>query len=328
VVATVMAIILTINHLRHYLQPDLQRYVVRILLMVPIYSIDSWFSFRLHWWGVYFDTIRDCYEAFVIYNFFSLLVNMLGGYEKTKDLFQHYRPLRMPPPLCCFQTKTKRGLLGHCRRLILQYVLIRPVATIAASILHSQHKYCSGSFSPSHGYIYITLINFISVTCSVYGLVLFYLVASDSLKEYKPLLKFFAIKFVLFLTFWQTVIVIGLFYFKLIPSTPVGWTQEDFSDGLQNFLLCTEMLIAAGINYKAFPYQEYLSPKGQDIRTNVFHSFLEVANPIDMIRDIKHGFTGFFTKRKQRGERRSLLADGVAKAEIHMPISEAENNKL
>ncbi|PNJ23293.1 TMEM184A isoform 11, partial [Pongo abelii] len=62
-------------HLSSYTMPQEQRYIIRLLLIVPIYAFDSWLSLLLlgdHQYYVYFDSVRDCYEAFVIYSFLSL----------------------------------------------------------------------------------------------------------------------------------------------------------------------------------------------------------------------------------------------------------------
>ena len=33
-------------HMMNYVEPSLQRYAIRILWMVPIYAVESWFSLR------------------------------------------------------------------------------------------------------------------------------------------------------------------------------------------------------------------------------------------------------------------------------------------
>lgn len=53
-------------HLRCYSRPNEQRYIVRILFIVPIYAFDSWLSllfFTNDQYYVYFGTVRDCYEG-------------------------------------------------------------------------------------------------------------------------------------------------------------------------------------------------------------------------------------------------------------------------
>ncbi|XP_042293687.1 transmembrane protein 184A-like [Sceloporus undulatus] len=53
-------------HLKNYTVPNEQRYIIRILFIVPIYAFDSWLSLLLigsHQYYVYFDSVRDCYEG-------------------------------------------------------------------------------------------------------------------------------------------------------------------------------------------------------------------------------------------------------------------------
>jgi hypothetical protein len=61
-------------HTEYYTQPKLQRHVIRILWMVPIYGIDAWFALRFQAAREYLDPIRECYEAYVIYNFYAYLM--------------------------------------------------------------------------------------------------------------------------------------------------------------------------------------------------------------------------------------------------------------
>ena len=54
--------------------PGIQIYVVRILLIIPIYSISSACAIQLGVNGLYAETIRDIYEAFVLYSFLNLVM--------------------------------------------------------------------------------------------------------------------------------------------------------------------------------------------------------------------------------------------------------------
>jgi hypothetical protein len=44
---------------------------------VPIYALDAWFALRFKDARIYLDPIRECYEAYVIYNFFAYLLSYL-----------------------------------------------------------------------------------------------------------------------------------------------------------------------------------------------------------------------------------------------------------
>jgi hypothetical protein len=51
------------SHLRNYRRPDLQRMTIRILMMIPIYSLASVISLSSKNFSAYIDMIRDLYEV-------------------------------------------------------------------------------------------------------------------------------------------------------------------------------------------------------------------------------------------------------------------------
>lgn len=61
----------------------------------------------------------------------------------------------------------------------------------------------SPSLSVASGYLYVTIIYNISVSLSLYALFLFYFATRELLVPYNPVLKFFMVKSVIFLSFWQ-----------------------------------------------------------------------------------------------------------------------------
>lgn len=67
------------QHLRYYSVPEQQLWIVRIFFIIPIYGLCSWLGLILPEYSVYFDAVRSCYEAFVIYNFLRLCLAYLGG---------------------------------------------------------------------------------------------------------------------------------------------------------------------------------------------------------------------------------------------------------
>ena len=68
----------------HYYMPNVQKFVVRILWMVPLYSMQSWLSLRFHESSLYIESLRDLYESYVLASFLYYIVELLGGEENIK----------------------------------------------------------------------------------------------------------------------------------------------------------------------------------------------------------------------------------------------------
>jgi len=271
--------------------------------MVPIYAIDSWLSFRLYWLSVYFDLFRDCYEAFVINEFYNLLIEYTGGYQRSKELFASRPSFKLVMPLCCWTVTPKRGLLRTCKRLTLQYVVLRPLLSALALVLHSFSDYCPGALTAfDKGYVYITGIMLVSVTVAMYALILYYVVAKDELQPHNPVPKFLSIKFIIAMSFWQSVVVAALIKFDVIGATAY-WTSDNVSEGVQDFLICVEMLVVAIWHNSAFSYKEFATQGPQE--TGIWKGIAVSFNPLDILHDIWKSYSFvFLCFKNEDGHRR------------------------
>ncbi|VCW97446.1 unnamed protein product [Gulo gulo] len=193
-----------LQHLVHYTQPELQKPIIRILWMVPIYSLDSWIALKYPSIAIYVDTCRECYEAYVIYNFMGFLTNYLTNRYpnlvlilEAKDQQKHF------PPLCCCPPWTMgEVLLFRCKLGVLQYTVVRPFTTIVALICELLGIYDEGNFSFSNAWTYLVIINNMSQLFAMYCLLLFYKVLKEELSPIQPVGKFLCVKLVVFVSFW------------------------------------------------------------------------------------------------------------------------------
>ncbi|XP_012274709.1 transmembrane protein 184B isoform X1 [Orussus abietinus] len=293
------------QHLRWYTNPTEQRWIVRILFIVPIYATYSWVSllfFNSESYYVYFFTVRDCYEAFVIYNFLSLCYEYLGGEGNIMSEIRG-KPIRSNClyGTCCLVGKTYTiGFLRFCKQATLQFCLVKPVMAFVIIFLQSFGHYRDGDWSPDGGYIYITVIYNISVSLALYGLFLFYFATRDLLTPFEPVLKFCTVKSVIFLSFWQGVLLAVLekanIISPVINSLGQSTSAGTVSAGYQNFLICIEMLFAAIALRYAFPYQVYSAGCVTDSRgrsvtmQSISSSLKETMNPKDIMTDAIHNF--------------------------------------
>ncbi|XP_014225631.1 transmembrane protein 184B isoform X1 [Trichogramma pretiosum] len=293
------------QHLRWYTNAAEQRWIVRILFIVPIYATYSWISllfFNNESYYVYFFTVRDCYEAFVIYNFLSLCYEYLGGEGNIMSEIRG-KPIRSS---CiygtyCLAGKTYTiGFLRFCKQATLQFCFVKPLMAFIIIFLQAFGHYRDGDWSPDGGYVYITCIYNISVTLALYGLFLFYFATRDLLTPFDPVLKFCTVKSVIFLSFWQGVLLAVLEKAQVISpvinSLGQSTSAGTVSAGYQNFLICIEMLFAAVALRYAFPYQIYAAGCRTDSRgrsvtmQSISSSLKETMNPKDIMTDAIHNF--------------------------------------
>ena len=332
------------QHLRYYSMPSEQKYIVRILFIVPIYALDCWLSllfFKDNYY-VYFDSIRDWYEAFVIYNFLALCYEYLGGEGNIMSEIRG-RPIRSSwyYGTCCLTGKTYTiGFLRFCKQATLQFCLVKPVMSIITLILEACGKYRDGDWSPDGGYLYIIMIYNTSVSLALYGLLLFYQATKDMLSPYDPVSKFLTVKSVIFLSFWQGVILAVLEKMSLLPEFYAEGHDKPGSSGTvsagyQNFLICIEMFFGSLALRHAFPhhiYRECSSNTDGQARSvtmqSISSSLKETMNPKDIMTDAIHNFHPQYQQYTQYQSGNASAASGSKTANGSGSASGGGNSSL
>ncbi|KAI8911341.1 organic solute transporter Ostalpha-domain-containing protein [Powellomyces hirtus] len=309
--AVVLSLVLVWRHLGLYHSPQYQKHIVRILFMVPVYGVCSWIGYAFRGVAVYFDVLRDCYEAVVIHEFFQLLLAYIGeDISAQAEAFAEKPPMRLLFPLRFITYHPSRPHFVHyCKIGTLQYVVLRPLTTIIAVVTQLTGKFCEDSMSPRFAHVWIVSINGISVTVAMFTLVQIYTTVKSELKAYQPVLKFISIKFVIFFSFWQTVTFAILAQTQVIRSSP-HWSQVELANSLNAFILCFEMAIAAALHIKAFSYKEtMIDDLGPTMR---WMAFKHCLNIYDIMLDVT--FAQRFVTHRMRGETYTP-ADALEEAE-------------
>ncbi|CAM0908614.1 unnamed protein product [Alopecurus aequalis] len=266
-----LSMFLLFNHLVAYKNPEM--FLVGVVLMVPVYAIESYISLVKPSIGVDIEILRDGYEAFAMYCFGRYLVACLGGEDRTieflkkeggsgsdapllgyasEDRFVHH-PFPMnymfnPWPIGeWFYFIVKFGLV--------QYMIIKTICAILAVILQSFGVYCEGEFKWNCGYSYTSMALNFSQSWALYCLVQFYAVIKDELAHIKPLAKFLTFKSIVFLTWWQGVAIALLSSWGLLRG-PIA-QELQFKSSIQDFIICIEMGVASVVHLYVFPAKPY-----------------------------------------------------------------------
>ncbi|KAA0194935.1 hypothetical protein FBUS_07430 [Fasciolopsis buskii] len=246
-------------HLKHYTCFSEQRYIVRILTIVPAYAVYSFTSLMLALHAkmnsTYVEPIHDIAEA--IYCFLALCYQYLGG-EGSIMLELNGKTIGFFYGTCCFAGKPYTILfLRFCKVATLQYTFIKPFTSILSIVLLVVKRYTVGDFSPTSGYLYLFLINNLTVTLALYGLLLFYFATREQLRPFSPILKFATIKAIIFFSFWQDVLFSILKWTHMIHGTG-EFSAVLITAACKNVLICFELVLTAIALRYAFPYSIYV----------------------------------------------------------------------
>jgi hypothetical protein len=238
----------------------------------------------------YLAVIKDFYEAYVVYTFLSFLIAVLGKGDRDAvvDILSHHTdhmqaPTRWlshfyhPPPDTDDRAKASAVLL-ECQMLCMQFVLIRPLTSIASfvsmTLVENKNNQDQDDdnadskwayfYSPS---FFTTMITNVSVFLAFRGLLKFYHIVRDELRWCQPFSKFMAIKGIVFLTFWQGLTISIVVNLNENDDNDNNSNSANNSDndqsphekaaGIQNILICMEMLFFSIAHWCVFPSEEW-----------------------------------------------------------------------
>ncbi|KAF1927384.1 DUF300-domain-containing protein [Didymella exigua CBS 183.55] len=327
-IAVVVAFFLIVRHATHYLKPYEQKHIIRILVMIPIYAVVSFLSYLYYKNAIYFEVVRDCYEAFAIASFFTLMCHYIApNLHEQKEYFRNVQPKNWVWPITWMQKCSGGEDKGWLRKprsgltwfnvvwiSIFQYCFIRPFFTIVAVVAQTQGRYCSSSKDPRYAYIWVAGFEAVSVTIAMYCVIQFYIQLKEDLAPHRPFLKVLCIKLVIFFCFWQSWIISLL----TAEGGPLKATAQiagpDLRIGIPSMLTCVEMAIFALLHVFAFPWKpydlKYQSPLDTTIdgysaqptkyASGPARALLDALNPWDIIKACGRGFRWLFYGARHR----------------------------
>ncbi|ERN03446.1 transmembrane protein 184 homolog DDB_G0279555 [Amborella trichopoda] len=248
------------QHLFYWKNPKEQKAIIIIILMAPIYAINSFVGLvdiqGSKPFFMFLDAVKECYEALVIAKFLALMYSYLNisiSQNRVPDEIKG-REIHHSFPMTLFQPRTVR-LDHHTLKLLKywtwQFVIIRPIFSFLMILFQVLGLY-TGWISWA-----ISIILNISVSLALYSLVAFYHVFGKELAPHKPLSKFLCIKGIVFFCFWQGVLLDILVAAGVIKSHHFWLDVEHIQEALQNVLVCLEMVVFAVIQQYAYHVAPY-----------------------------------------------------------------------
>ncbi|XP_019196817.1 PREDICTED: protein LAZ1 homolog 1 [Ipomoea nil] len=294
-VALVLSMYLIFEHLSSYNQPEEQKFLIGLILMVPVYALESFLSLLDSKAAFNYEVIRDCYEAFALYCFERYLIACLGGEKNTIEFMEShsmvtssaplldevyaYGVVEHPFPLNCFISGWSLGpeFYQAVKVGIVQYMLLKMICALLAMVFQFCGIYGEGKFEWKYAYPYLAVVLNFSQTWALYCLVQFYSVTKNKLEPIKPLAKFLVFKSIVFLTWWQGVAVAFLFSFGAFK----GRLAQVLKTRIQDYIICIEMGIAAVVHLYVFPAAPYKRGERCVRNVSVMADYASLDSPPD-----------------------------------------------
>ncbi|XP_022086438.1 transmembrane protein 184C-like [Acanthaster planci] len=273
-----------INHIVCYTRPDLQKYIIRILWIVPIYEVNCWFALRFPAAEIYLDTLRQLYQAYVIYNYVFYLLTFFEEVPNFKERLLAKPLIKSPAPCCCVKAVPNQRIINRCRNGVLNYTVIRIIFSGISLVTDLLGKFEEGNYSPNFAYLWVTICVTISQIWAIFCMVL---LRKATLQELEMLprstAQFVGIQMVIFVSNFQSVIL------NLLAQFGVFERFEDpfaFATMLQDFLICLEMVLGAAVFSYSFDYQRYnTDSEHKMILSKSFKHMLNVSDVKNNIMD-------------------------------------------
>ncbi|ORE09950.1 hypothetical protein BCV72DRAFT_42549 [Rhizopus microsporus var. microsporus] len=282
-----ITLITLFRHIRNYYNPEIQRHKLRVILFPPVYATLAWFAYLRYDYSTTIMFFAECFEAFAVYNLYTCLQAYLqpfreeaAGIKEPKDtkIMFFYN----------FHLNSKWGM--HYRIitdiLVFQYPVWSLIDAFMSIFAELKGRYCEGVYSFKGAYVYLTIINFVSLSVILTALFTYLDVFHEQWKRGKIRAHgmFWCVKGPIMVIFYFGEILLTILTTKnVIKGTDgshgsIAWPADAVKNGLHVIIVCLVMLVVSGMMFKFFgPADEIqaAAAAGEKKKMGVFGAFVD-----------------------------------------------------
>ncbi|TVY40956.1 Transmembrane protein [Lachnellula occidentalis] len=234
---------LIMRHATHYSLPKEQKQVIRIVFMVPVFSLVTFLSIAFNGSAIYIKSIEAVYEGIAFSSFFLLLCEFVRENEEDRLAFLATSGATKQHKFACI------GVFQLPIAMLLQLIVTDITQAVGVYCEESNKLYFAKIWVCDHSQC---------TSLAILSVLKFYKVTKDVTKPRKPLSKLLAFKAIIGLSFLQNLV----FSFLQSSMKPTDhYTYNDLTIGLPNLLLSVEMIVFALAFLYVFRAHEYYSNK-------------------------------------------------------------------
>ncbi|CAJ1331411.1 unnamed protein product, partial [Effrenium voratum] len=259
-----------VHILRHFLynKTKLRACTVRILLIVPVFSVVSWLVLALRvdagHYKILLVCFRDVWEAVVLASFLQFVLTVLGGPKRLAErlLAEKDEPVKHIGLCSCLPTIEP----GAQFVVVVMAGMTQYIAVMAMYAILNVLLWCFSA--PDAWFRYLDVVKGVGCGVAMYFLTLFAHEVYHGLPNIGLVKKFVAIKGIVFFTVWQMLLLELLHRWGFLGDR-VAYLLDLHSDGpkqdrttavegLNNLFLCFESLAFCIMHYRAYPAREWV----------------------------------------------------------------------
>ncbi|XP_047975512.1 protein LAZ1 homolog 1-like isoform X2 [Salvia hispanica] len=202
-VTLILSLFLIISHLATFTRPKEQKFLIAVILIVPVFALQTFISMLEKDATFYCEAVHICYPPFVAFCFFNYLVSCLGGYTSTMAYFRVQTPSselnlverrgcvvqqhEIPWKWFCSEWRLDDQFYGKVNIGIRNLMILQILSTLLAHFLQTMDLYVADIFNFSTPYPFLRLGQAFITYLAFYHLRLFYEVTLQQLQHVRPM---------------------------------------------------------------------------------------------------------------------------------------------
>ncbi|CAG9997139.1 unnamed protein product [Clonostachys byssicola] len=256
------------GHATNYTKPREQKQIIRILLIVPIFSLCFTLGTVFYRSNVYFASVYEAYESLAIVAFFLLLCQYIQ--PNLRALRNYFAETETKPWIIVVRFfmihlgKNKRGVTADGFKWlkiiwvgVVQFAVVKILISVLKCITEATNVYCDHSKDVKYASIWLMIFGIFSVAGAMTCLFQFFYQSREILFQHQAVLKFLAIKLVVIVFYTE-----GFIFDQLLGKDgPINPSQfisyASWSVGIPNCLSAFQMTLLSIMHLWAYPFGVY-----------------------------------------------------------------------
>ncbi|KAI9314942.1 organic solute transporter Ostalpha-domain-containing protein [Dichotomocladium elegans] len=255
------------RHIRNYYDPSIQRHKLRVLLYPPVYATLAWFSYLRYDYSTTIRFFATLFESFAVFNLYICLQAYISPFrEEAGDAKVPVRTKVLG--LYPIRIKSKFGM--HYRVitdiLVFQYPIWAIIDALASIASEAKGYYCAETYNFHGAYVYLTIINFTSLSIILAALFTYLAVFEEEWKRGNITAHgmFWCVKGPIMIIFYFGDILLSILETKdVIKGTDgtqsgddLAWPSAAVKNGVYVIIICTVMVVVSFMMLKYFGPQD------------------------------------------------------------------------